>query len=539
MSVISTIVPAIDANIQHMDVKLDSGQSVTVRQWVSTSYSQNNATFNMPPPSQSVFIDRCFIKRTPVTITVSGTTSGSAMFQGGYDALRAYPIASITNSDQLTLNNQTFVMQTSEMVPYLSRYWKESAFSSFPSKHDNYQVYADGVGGINNPLGQYFNSLDNQNLPRGAFPMLITTNTTSSGVMSGDVYEPIWIPVLHREFGMGPGFTNIRTCDLVSNYNANLSRIFSHALSSATISSVSVTLGQPSIYQVYTSPQVGYVPRSMSYTTEDLNRFITPMATLASNASVTVASTNMQLNAIPKWIMVFVRESNAQLTYAHTDTACRIDNVSINFNNVSGILSACGSHDLFKLSKSNGLQDNWVQWYGITSNLATKVGTTGSFMKLMFGKDITLQAGEYPGKIGAYNLSLNVTVTNVNQSASIVAPNLYVITSVPQKVIIDEGGNVQSVLGISGEDGTYMPFTSISEHYGGSFGDVMRKIVSIGKPIVKFLRDNKVISTISSQIPHPVAQSISNAAKQLGFGENEGGKAMSRAELMKRVRAYK
>ena len=547
MSVVSTICPAIDLNLQHKDIKLESPSSVSVRRWVSTSYSNSQASFNMPPPSQTVFLDRCFVKETPVTITVAGSTSGTAMLQGGYDALRAYPIACITNSDQLTLNNQTFVVQTSELVPYMARYWKQSNFSSFPSMLDNYQVYADGVSTINNPLGTYVNAV-NGNHCRGAYPMIIVNGATSSTI-TATIFEPVWVPVLHREFGMGVGLTNVKSCDLVTNYSSNLARIISHALSSATISSISVALGQPSIYQMYCSPPAGSVPRPMVYSSEDLNRFITPMATLTSNSSVTVQSTNMQLNAIPKWILVFVRESNANLTHASTDTACRIDNVSINFCNVSGILSSASSHDLWKLSKSNGLQDTWEQWYGkvVKSDLSGVVGTSGSFMKLMFGKDITLQQGEFPGKVGAYNLSLSVTVTNVNQSSSLTAPVLYVITSVPQKVIIHEGGQVESVLGISGEEGEYVPYNTAMEHYGGSFGDFIKKVGRIGSKVIGFLRDHKTISNIADMVaknvPHPVAQQIASqigsTARSLGFGDDMGGGTMSRGELMKRVRSYK
>lgn len=538
MAVVSAVCPVIDEHLQHVDVKLTSGSAVSVRQWISTSYSNSQASFSMPPPSTSVFIDRCFIKATPAVITVTGTTGGSAMLQGGYDCLRGFPIASITNSDQLTINNQTFVIQTSELVPYMARYWKQSKFSSFPSMLDNYQVYADGVAAINNPLGQFFNYVGgSDNQPRGMYPCVIVNGATSSTI-TVTVYEPVWIPLLHREFGMGLGLTNVRTCDLVTNYSSNLARIFSHALSSATISSVSVALGQPTVYQLYTTPPIGHVPRPMSYGSEDLNRFITSYGSaVTSNSQVTIASTNIQLNAIPKWILVFCREANANLTYASTDTAMRIDNVSINFNNVSGILSSASTHDLWKIGASNGLQSTWTDYYGVTSNLATKVGTSGSFLKLMFGKDITLAADEFPGRIGAYNLQMNVTVTNVNQSASIANPVLYIITSTPQKVIIHEGGQVESLLGVSGEEGEYVSYVDAMKHYGGSFGDFIRKVASFVKPIVSVLRDTKLISSAASQIPHPVAQQVGQVAAKLGFGD--GGRAASRKELLALARKLK
>jgi len=547
-SVLSAIVPNIDLNLQHKDIKLTSPTAVTIRQWISTSYSNNQASFSMPPPSTSIFIDRCFLKKTPVTIAYTGTVTPpqTTLLLSGYDALRAYPIASVTNSDQLTINNQTFVIQTSELVPYMARYWKQTKFSTFPSYLDNYQVYVDGVTGVNNPLGAYLNALDHHQ-PRGSFPMIVTTNATT-GSIQADIFEPVWLPVLHREFDDGLGFTNIRTLDLVSNYSANLARVVSHALDLATLTGVTVTMGQPVVYMKYNTPVVGYVPRPIVYGSQDLNRFVTPWSTLTANSSAVIPSTNMQLNAIPTWVLIFCREANQNLTYGSSDTALNISAVSINFNNVSGVLSSASEHDLFKMSASNGLQDTWEQWHGVsqTSTITTQVGTTGSFLKLYFGKDIMLNAGDYAGKIGAFNLQLNVTVKNVNQSASITSPVLYVITSVPQKVIMHEGGQVESVLGVADVEGEYIPYEKAMKHYGGDFKDFVNKVSAFFKPVVDFLKKHKIISTVASLIPHPIAQGVATASRAVGFGDGGddggmtiGGRVATRAELMRRLKNLK
>lgn len=554
---VSTICPNIDLNLQHKDIKLTSPASVTIRQWISTSYSNNQASFSMPPPSTSIFIDRCFLKATPVTINYTGNTVGPALLELGKDALRAYPIASITASDQLTLNNQQFVIQTSELVPYMARYWDQEHFSSFPSFLDTYQEYVDGFGANNNPLGSYADSINKHQL-RGGYPMIIVNGALASSIQA-TIYEPIWVPVLHKEFDNGLGFTNIRTCDLVSNYNSNLARIVSHALSNATLTNVSVTMGQPIVYMKYNTPPVGFVPRTIQYGSEDINRFITqcPTAPLAPNVGVTFPSTNIQLNAIPKWMLVFCRESTGNLTYNSTDTALNISNISINFNNISGILSSASEVDLYKISAKNGLQDTWEQWHGVTSRLATQVGTTGSFLKLYFGKDVTLAPNSFPGEVGAFNLSMTVTVKNVNQSSPIIAPQLYIITSTHQKLVIHEGGQIETILGVSGEEGEYMPYDVAMEHYGGSFRDFLGKVgnffTKVGKPVVDFLRNTKLISTVGkalSGVPiiGPAASTIGTVAERVGFGEDGGmevggmpvgGRVMSRAELLRRARKYK
>ena len=551
--VITTICPNIDTNLEHHDIKLVSPSAVTWRQWISTSYSNVSTTWSMPSPNTSIYIDRMILCATPITITYAGTSTGS-LLENGKDALRAFPIASITTSNQLTLNNATFTFQTSELVPKMARFWDTDSYDNhgFPSMLDTYQRYQDGDATNANPLANYGNMVGKVQ-PRGAYPMVIVNGVSSTAAsISATIYEPIWIPCLHRKYDDGLGFTNVRSFDLVSNYSSNLSRIVSHSLgSSATITSVTVNVtGNPIIFMKYNTPPYGYVPRTISYRSEDINRFITPCPTapLTANSSVTFPSTNIQLNCIPKWVIICCIESALNSTYTTTDTALNISNISINFNNQSGLCSSMSEFGLWKTSAENGLQDSWAQYHGITQNTVlpgTAVGSSGSYIKLFFGKDIPLgTVGDYPGKVGAYNFSCNVTVTNVNQSASITSPQLYIITSSALKVVLHEGGACEQVLGIDDVEGSYMPFNQVSEYYGGSFKDFISKVWNGIKSVGRFIKDNKLISSIASVIPHPIAQTVGQVARSVGLGDeiydpSEGGRIATRRELMRRVRAMK
>ena len=547
MSVISSVCPNIDLNLEHRDIKLLSPSAVTLRQFTSVSYSNSQANFSCPPPSTSIYIDRCIMIAQPFTATFAGTATPPAttLLQRGRVALRAYPIASVTTSAILTLNNYSFTCLVNQLIPYMARFWKQSHFSTYPSYMDTYQQYADGFGANNNPLGTYQDDVFNNQL-RGGFPVLITNSTNLAGVISGTIFEPVWIPVLHREFDDGLGFINVKTMDLVINYSANLERIISHSLG-GQVTSITVNLGQPVMFLKYSTPPIGHIPRTVTYGSEDLNRFITPLgAPLAPLASITLQSTNIQLNSVPKWILIFARDADANLTASSTDTALNISNISINFDNVTGILSSSNEQQLYKISHSNGLQCTWEQWHGtttdfsVTGNNGNQIATVGSFLKLYMGKDVSLAPSSYAGKIGAYNLSMNVTLKNPSSSNTMVAPQLYIITSTAQKVILHENGLIESVLGVSGEEGQYMPYKSAMKHYGGSFQDFVTGLKNFFTPINNFLKDSKIISTVSGLIPHPISQAISQGAKTLGYGEDGGmvvgGKAMTRAELLRRVR---
>ena len=95
-----------------------------------------------------------------------------------------------------------------------------------------------------------------------------------------------------------------------------------------------------------------------------------------------------------------------------------------------------------------------------------------------------------------------------------------------------------------------MPYHAVMKHYGGSFGSWIKNAFN---KAVNWLKDNHIISGIAKLIPHPIAQALVQPISSMGFGgrrrggmeiggdedEGEGGRMMSRNELMRRVRSYK
>lgn len=549
MSIV-TVVPNLDLNLEHRDVIVEGSSDVSVRQWISTNYSNTALSFSCPPPSLSTFIERCIFLTVPVVITYTGTTTGAALLQNGYDALRAYPLSSIITNSTMTINNQTFTIQTRDVIPYLARYFCETSHTTFPSFLDKSAVYADLATSINNPLGSYFNSVDGFQ-PRGGFPTIIVNGATSS-TLSATIIEPVFIPPLQMSQDKTLGFSNVRTMDFVFNFSSSLSRIVSHAISNATLTNVAVAIQQPTLTMKYYSPKPGYVPRALKFGTHEIVAFPTTSNTaLTSNSSTTMVSSNIQLNAIPSHIYVFVRESNANLTYQSTDTFCNISGINITFNNVTGILSTCTEVDLYNIARANGLMDSWEAWKGYTTVLGgAKIGTAGSILKLCFAKDITLRSDDFVGKTGAYNLLVNATVTNYNQQSSITNPTLYIIAVTPGSLTFHETGSIDKVLGVSrhADSRQYIPYNVVRAYYGGSFMDVVSRVSSYLKPINDWLRRSKAISSVASSIPHPAAHALSSLASSLGYGEGEGegmedsdteemgGRVLSRQDLKRRLR---
>lgn len=319
MSVLESTIPILDMK-NHHQVKINGPSDWILYQVKSSSYSNNSANWVFNPSSNRTIVDRCILKQIPVTITYTGTTTGSALLQSGYDALRNLPIASVTMNDALQINDKQFTMNVNQIVPYESRFWRPSWLEeTTPFFPDNYSEYLDGVTSMNNPLGAYSNTVDGVARPRGSFPCVITNGATSATI-TATIVEPVFIPGLHMRPGDGCGFTNVKSLSLITTFAPSLNRLVSHAASNATISNISVTIGQPTLLVRFCNPPATYVPRPISYAKDLINYYVTTNNTsLASAATTTLTSSVAQLNIIPYEMLVFVRQPDSVLDYTVSD----------------------------------------------------------------------------------------------------------------------------------------------------------------------------------------------------------------------------
>lgn len=543
MSIITQL-PVIDTNLQHKPIKVIGALENNFRPWVSTSYSNNNCSFSCPPPSPQTFFDRCIYLRQPMTVTYGGTTTGSALLQAGYDSARQLPIHSIINNIQMTFNNQTFTSTPYQWVHALEEYHKQVGNKNLsPEYPDRFQNYVDGILANNNPLGIFSDSVGNINL-RGGFPSVIVNAATSSTI-SLDVIEAIRIPPCLVDEDCAMGFSNCKSLTFNFTYIPTLSRVVSHATSLATLSGITVALSQPTLYfRYYTQPD-GYIPRPLNYNHQIITPYITSSTTaLTSNTTTTLTSTNIMFQSVPSHLYVYVQEADAYKTYSSSDTYANITGMSITFNNKVGILSTATEQELYEIAKNHGYKKQWEDWHGIvqSSTLGTQIGTSGSVLRLDFGDDIPIADLEI-GQNGTYNLQMNVTVKNVNQTTSITQPTLYIIAVNPATFSVDTSGNCSVSLG-GGDfsNAEYVDYHSVKKHLGGSFKDIIGKVN-------EFLKDTKAISNIAnlvSLVPHPavsgVANTVGTIAKKIGYGNSQiagmhvaGGRQVTRSSLMNRI----
>jgi len=453
--------------------------SNTFQQFTAVSNSNSNLTFNVQIPSESVVINREVLLNAlmTITLTIGGTAGGfvplgqQAFNYGQTDAFQAFPMSKSFSTTTATINNSNVSTNTQDILDVLLRMNSSRELLRYsgmtPSFPDSqYSQYSSGYLTNNNPLASYNNSsYDIDQVPRGAFPLASGSqiyryvngvqidnnpvaqigNATEQWkvVLAIDVTEPIFCsPFIFGEPDFNKsGLAGINTINLVMNIDGSLKRVFSTMAGLATnpsAYSVSITGGNStglgtnaSNTTLFTSPQLlmnflstqptQLVPSRVVTPYIDYPRYIssgTSQQPLAIGASATLNSQNIQLNQLPDYFFIVVRPAMSSQTITNSASFLTINSISINLNNVSGILASATQEDLWKMSIANHSTQSWLEFSGLASQnanatgLGDVVGTTGSILVLSPALNLSLSNMLSNSSIGQFNFQFSVNVTN-------------------------------------------------------------------------------------------------------------------------------
>ena len=571
---------------------LKSGSQTTWKQYTTTSVSTSSIQFSCPPPSGGIIVDRKQYFYLPARVSFSGVPpSGYKIIRPNQDAPRAYPIASSIDTLTSTINNQSVSVNSADIIHGLLHYntdakLKNHDYSMTPTCPDQSQNYSDLLGAIRNPLNNYGDSNDESVMGRGGFAYWkVVSNPTGDGVTTMTavidmvVCEPLFL--LSPFFwgcGNASAFFNVTTMDFNFTFLGQAAnRVWSHdpsGVTGTTITGSSIQFSNftgtpfsfsqqglgavPVMLFNYITPQDVQVlspNMSITYPYFEVPRYPTDYgASVAPNESIQMTSNNIQLSSIPRRLYIFVRQRNQDLysNPANTDTFFQINNVNIQFQNKSGLLSNASMAQLYEMSVQNHCNMTFTQWSGgpvyAPGNLSAQIGTIGSVVCVEFATNIGLESLDAPGKLGQYMLQVQVQTTNVNQTLSI-TPTLYIVPVLEGTYTVESLGRSSSNIGVISStdilDAQSRPFINYKdvEHVnGGDFlsglKDFGNKLLSGLKTAHDFVKENKLLSRGLSLIPHPAAQVGSRAAESFGYGDGilVGGRRMDRSELRKRLR---
>ena len=513
LKVVTVKDPLIKINEERKFPVLKGGQRVTWKPVISTSHSNSSAQFTAPSPSPGIFVDRRIEISYPVKLEFTGTppvdTPNQNLIQSGYDAFRAYPISSITNTLTVTINNNSSSINMSDVIQPLLRYntdrdLQQHTYSTTPTMMDTYQRYPSGDQTMMNPLAQY--AENTYQTPRGGFPMEITNLSPTTATVEATLTEPIFLSPLLFGGQNKSAFMGVQTLDFNFTFIANLARLWSHSSGSgSTISNITVTLGTPTLLFKYITPkELQSIPRSIVYSFYDVQRYPTDAAMpFAPNEKRALISANIQLQSIPRRMYIFARKRNADITATvtsaieTTDTYFQLNDISINWNNNSGLLSSARQQDLYYMSAKNGFEGSWAQWSGgpveraLGSDPVQKLGTVGSILCVEFGTDIGLDNLECPGMLGTYQLQFSANFTNINQTESI-TPTLYCVVISEGTFTIMENRSIAQIGVVSKQDvldSKFAPevdYELLDDQYGGNFWSGLK---DVGKSVFKGIKE--------------------------------------------------
>ena len=179
------------------------------------------------------------------------------------------------------------------------------------------------------------------------------------------------------------------------------------------------------------------------------------------------------------------------------DTFLGINSITVNFDNVNGVLSAADPVSLFNMSSKNGLNLSYPEFVGINNVLSSVgntdiIGLTGSLLVICPGIDFPLRDGLAPGMLGKWQFQAVINATNLNQS-EVITPDIYVVwaescvlsLSQNNAVVVQGVSSINDVLNAPIADVGYNELMAI---YGGSFGSKFRDFF---KNAWNWIKDNK------------------------------------------------
>jgi len=543
---------------------LQGGQSMNPASFQAVSQSNSSHVYNVQCPSEQTLVDRRVLWTSTVILKIDGTAPAGQflMNYGITDALAPFPLHQLVNVMNCVINNNSVSLNVRDVLPALIRFHDRRELARYngyaPTAFDSYNAYADAVGAINNPLGAYQNTADNDLTPRGAWvldgygsdtnasnsTMPVSTGAAQTIYVKFTVAEPLllspWISCNPQSNNQA--FYGIQNMTFTFSMG-DASRVWRTASTFAKTVTVQSFTNSQLLFNFLTAKPSLLLPSRNCVGYSELPRFITSFgASLASQASFSFKSSTLALNQIPDKLIMFVRKSMSSQTSADSDSFLALNGtnpLSINFNNVSGILSSASQYDLYRYSIENGSNQSWYEFSGnanlanATTGAGKKVPTVGAMLVLEFGKDIPIQEDFYaPGSLGQFQLQVNLNC--INQSASSVATQELVIITMNSGVFVCERGASSTFTGLLTksdvlEVSQQAPYfqSDVRRLVGGGWFDTLKSIIGRVLPVLAplakdYLSKQGVMGNVASKVIGALGYGQSGG--QMGCGTSGGKK---------------
>jgi hypothetical protein len=443
-----------------------------VTPFYAISNNGSQQTYQIQIPSESTYVDRALKWQSTVylqfQVATPNVVNAQPVVNVGVDfASSAFPLHRLCQTLSATINNTTVTINEQDVINEITRLVdskKNRSKRTCPTYLDTYASYNDAYLTNRNPLAGFNNSTTDEDEANGAFYGLVFTNpagtplsgsgsytyggvnynyangipvgTTNSGTLVTSY--PIFVSITSTEELQLSPFTwsecqewdsalfGIQNIALIMNFNSpsftglngrvlrctqQNGKEFSGLQFNQTIAQ---PFGNSLVYVTTLTPPLDLpLPSTNFVSWMEFPRYVfSNSQTIPAKGNVgAVPFQTVTLSSIPDYLILMAKPKSYAVTDA--DYYLPITQVSINWDNNSGILSTTNAQNLYSISSHNGVNMSYNQWIGSCNNsTGDNVALTGGFIILKMGVDVPLATGQCSGLNGNYTFSANVTVKN-------------------------------------------------------------------------------------------------------------------------------
>jgi hypothetical protein len=165
-------------------------------------------------------------------------------------------------------------------------------------------------------------------------------------------------------------------------------------------------------------------------------RYISPLNSALTAGANTISSQTITLSSLADLLVIYVKPQQYASSY-DCDWSLPVRKISVNFDNISGMLSNHSQYELYKMSVFNGLEMDFGQWSGkawvkdasVYSPGYGQTALVGGPLVLRPGRDFALSTGMAPGLVGNFTLQFDITVDNSTGGSPAVSVYTMVVNS--------------------------------------------------------------------------------------------------------------
>jgi hypothetical protein len=501
----------------------------------------------------------------------------------------------MTQTMTATINDVVVSMNTAELLPQLLRladFEKNLIQRTCPSMLDSYANYDDGFGSLNTPINSYYESVPGCHPTNGSYGRVDFADPNTGYALVGDgtytygtqtVAYIDGLPVCSSTVAGGAINTGIVGNDTLyvairftsteklvlppfiwqdvkdqstALFGINAFQVLMNIASSSglqrvirctdrnfrTVDKTTVAFAGSGFFQsklnvMFITPNLALpLPPVSSVQWCESPRYTTALSgtILKGQSSVVLSSNNIVLPCIPDYMMIYIKPQQGKYASTDADWVLPVTNISLNFNNFSGLMSNFTQEQLYHLSMVNGLNCDWNLFSGKARISKPDVGmpawvqTCGAPLLIKPGKDFALSQGLACGLSGNFNTQFNLTIDNTmgDEYTSDNGLLLYVVC-INSGFFESQGGSSRIIRApLSETDVINAPTSSemgkqkMDRLIGGGFFDKLAPFINRAKDVYNSTKP--VISMAKNLLPEG---SIKSGLSSVGYGKR--GKSMA------------